>query len=448
MSNPVQVDSEVSFRSNPDQQAAGLRADGESLPDQGMHQFMSEVTQALKDVTRELQVLRNHSRYSVGSDQPHDSNRNNSTDQDQPRPDNRLRSSHSQDGADNFNRPRRSRVEDLGNGEDEDQTAYASADYDQNRNNVSPYLPDRNRPRRHGSKFHRFASVKLPTFDGKEDWSTWITRFEVIANRYQWSEEERLDQLLPKLEGTAAQFAFTQLTPDILNDYGELLHEMNCRFRVIETPRSFAAKFSRRSQKPNESVEDFAADLKKLYDKAHGYRDRRTRDEDLVRRFLDGLHDDQVRFKVEYHKDPRNIDEAVYHAVCMMQCRNAGKQSKRNNFEARRAVNESSEGDPEYLTTSKSAETQSEPSNAEVLQSIKQLTKRIQNLEDRGSSRQSSGAARKTKECFYCHEEGHFIKDCPKKKRANARLTVNKSDNQNQPLNYQGPTLAAKGRSQ
>ena len=42
------------------------------------------------------------------------------------------------------------------------------------------------------------------------------------------------------------------------------------------------------------------------------YRDKRTRDEDLVRRFLDGLYDEEVGFEVEFNKDPRNIDEAVF----------------------------------------------------------------------------------------------------------------------------------------
>ena len=47
-------------------------------------------------------------------------------------------------------------------------------------------------------------------------------------------------------------------------------------------------------------MEDYAADLKRLYDKAHGYRNRRIRDEDLVRRFLCGLSDDELRAEVEY----------------------------------------------------------------------------------------------------------------------------------------------------
>ena len=40
-----------------------------------------------------------------------------------------------------------------------------------------------------------------------------------------------------------------------------------------------------------------------------------NRDEDLLRKFLDGLFDEKARFQVEYVKEPRDIDEAVYQVV-------------------------------------------------------------------------------------------------------------------------------------
>ena len=52
-----------------------------------------------------------------------------------------------------------------------------------------------------------------------------------------------------------------------------------------------------------------------MYDKAHSNRDENTRREDLLRRFLDGLYDEKARFQVEYVKEPRDIDEAVYQVV-------------------------------------------------------------------------------------------------------------------------------------
>ncbi|KAH3883511.1 hypothetical protein DPMN_007469 [Dreissena polymorpha] len=96
--------------------------------------------------------------------------------------------------------------------------------------------------------------VKLPSFSGKEQWATWIAQFETIANRYRRDDKEKLNQLLPRLEGEAAQFVFTQLSPYIINEYQELVGELNSRFRVIETPGAFAAKFSRIFQRHGESM--------------------------------------------------------------------------------------------------------------------------------------------------------------------------------------------------
>ncbi|KAH3857483.1 hypothetical protein DPMN_100090 [Dreissena polymorpha] len=102
----------------------------------------------------------------------------------------------------------------------------------------------------------------MPPFTEKEGWETWRAQFRAIANRYGWDEEERLNQLLPRLEDAATQFVFSQLSAHVFNHYHELMKEIDSRFRVIETPRTFAAKFSRRSQRSCETLEEFAADLK------------------------------------------------------------------------------------------------------------------------------------------------------------------------------------------
>ena len=86
-------------------------------------------------------------------------------------------------------------------------------------------------------------------------------------------------------------------------------------YKNIETRRTFGAKFSNHSQKMGEPVEEYAAYLKRLYDKAHANRDKEIRCEDLFRRFLDGLVDDRTKFHVEYIKEPIDIDEAVYEVI-------------------------------------------------------------------------------------------------------------------------------------
>ena len=60
--------------------------------------------------------------------------------------------------------------------------------------------------------------------------------FKAIAQRRRWNTEQKLGELLPRLQGTAGDFVFTQLPTDDLNDYELIINEITSRFRVIETP--------------------------------------------------------------------------------------------------------------------------------------------------------------------------------------------------------------------
>ena len=165
----------------------------------------------------------------------------------------------------------------------------------------------------------RHFGVKLPPFTGKESWNVWFNRFTEVASRRRWSTDEKLDELLPRLQGLAGEFVFDQLDQEARRDYKTLVRELESRFRVVRTHRTNAAAFSHRNQKPGETVEDYAAELKKLYSKAHSRRDPVTREEDLLRRFFDGLQEDKVRTQVEFVKDPKTLDEAVDAVVGYME---------------------------------------------------------------------------------------------------------------------------------
>lgn len=168
---------------------------------------------------------------------------------------------------------------------------------------------------RHRSSYTRYDSVKLPNFTGKESWKVWFNRFTEVADRKRWSNEKKLDELLPRLQGASGEFVFGQLQKTTRGNYDTLVSELNSRFRVVETKKTFGAQFSKRNQKVSETTEEYAAELKRLYDKAYGKRDYETRQEDLLRRFLDGLYDDKARFQIEFVKEPKTIDEAVFYVV-------------------------------------------------------------------------------------------------------------------------------------
>ena len=93
MSNPVQVDSEISFRSvvvsNQHRAKFSESVPGEGVPSPvtGLQQMMTEVSQSLQDVARELRVLKDNSRPGADRDQPPNNNMNNNMDHDQPQQD-------------------------------------------------------------------------------------------------------------------------------------------------------------------------------------------------------------------------------------------------------------------------------------------------------------------------------------------------------------------------
>ena len=100
----------------------------------------------------------------------------------------------------------------------------------------------------------RGPSTKLPPFTGSEAWEVWIHRFEDIALRCQWSEDEKLEALLPRLQ--VKEFVYGQLPRKVKSDYKSLVQELKSRFHKIETSRTFGSKFSRRVQLADESIEN------------------------------------------------------------------------------------------------------------------------------------------------------------------------------------------------
>ena len=124
---------------------------------------------------------------------------------------------------------------------------------------------------------------------------------------------------------------YEQLSHEIRSNYSSPCKELNNRFRVVEISKAFWVQLSHRNQKHGATVEDYAAELKKLYDKAHVRRDTEARREVLLRRFLDGLIDDKARFHVELIKEPTDIDDAAYHVVCFQQTKQKVKCSEYKN---------------------------------------------------------------------------------------------------------------------
>ena len=316
-----------------------------------------------------------------------------------------------------------------------------------------------------GQRNSSFLDAKLPPFNGKEDWKVWLNRFEAVANRRQWDDDAKLDNLLPKLQGRAGDFVFTQLSNETISCYPQLVKELNSRFRVVETQKTYAARFSQRTQRHDETVEEYAAELKRLYSKAYKNRDESTRREDLVRRFLDGLKDSEASFEIEFHKEPNDIDLAVYHAANFIQTKRRGNSEayhdKKFKRYARRAnyEDETDDSESEYVGDDRNAEEtlpimrlpskdeqrKSKPqkgehrkedaqpksdSLTEVKEMLKSLAGKVDELQKdstpRGNMKQDMPVSGKSGVlCYACKERGHISRDCPSRQNQRQRSDAN-----------------------
>ena len=208
--------------------------------------------------------------------------------------------------------------------------------------------------------------------------------------------------------------------------------------------------------------------LKKLYDRAHARRDSRTREEDLLRRFLDGLQDTKASFHVEFVKNPANIDEAVDEVINFQEVhRKQGKSTRQVNYEAPEMQDSNSDDEmsaevarapgrpPKIQKPETQVETEKKDSKmeetinmmAKQLDELKKDTQEYKELHQKqleqkpkfprlprpqnfrqndqrkapqnqnnpnagwaGANSQSSN--RPSYVCFHCNEPGHFMRDC------------------------------------
>ena len=307
----------------------------------------------------------------------------------------------------------------------------------------------------HSNTNNKVASVRIPAFTGDERWDIWKKMFDRTAVTNGWSEIEKLAQLLPRIQGSAGDFVHGQLSNDVAYDYDRLVRALESRYRFIETPKMFGAQFSNRKQKQNETVFEYAADLKRLYDKAHSNRDTQTRIEDLLRRFLDGLNDDEARFAVEFNKDLNTIDEAVNQVINFQEAKRCAEnlekskngknrnkiarvawadlddssdenedenQSKPKKPRVRRHQNKDSGKGEQRGITPNSAPQQSNDHDLllEVTAKLAQIEKSL-NSNNRAEIippanlpriQRSGNIPQRDITCFKCHKKGHFAREC------------------------------------
>ena len=169
----------------------------------------------------------------------------------------------------------------------------------------------------------------IPKFDGKTPWEEFMTIFETAANIHKWSPETRSEALCLALRGDAVG-VLQGLPLNKRSNYNELVKRLEMRFGHKHMNQLYRSQLKNRSQKPNETLQEYEADIARLVRQAYPAATDEISESLAVDRFLDGLRDPETQQAVKLSR-PATLGDALAQALEF----EAVKQSVRGQARAR-----------------------------------------------------------------------------------------------------------------
>ena len=126
----------------------------------------------------------------------------------------------------------------------------------------------------------------------------------------------------------------------------------------------------------------------------------------------DGLYDEDLRFGVEFNKEPRIIDDAVYYAVNFMEIRGLNRGDRQGRDRTWRAYDTD-----KYCPGNDDSKAQriDNDANQERTRAIQDLLVRIERLERSNTCANPWTNRSAEVECYTCQDLGHYARDCPRR---------------------------------
>ncbi|VDI28661.1 Hypothetical predicted protein [Mytilus galloprovincialis] len=96
---------------------------------------------------------------------------------------------------------------------------------------------------------------KMSTYDGRSDWRPYLVQFNHIANRYNWTNQDRLDKLIECLRDRALKF-FTTMPKSVQEGYQAVCKKMEDRFGRKDLPHVIRRQLQDLRQLPEEPLDE------------------------------------------------------------------------------------------------------------------------------------------------------------------------------------------------
>ena len=172
---------------------------------------------------------------------------------------------------------------------------------------------NRDTPLQYAPTWNSIAQLHLPPipeFSGEDQSLTnssfqqWLEQFEMVSELAQWPENIKLKQLTLRLRGPAQAY-YRTCSEDQKRDYQALVQSMSQMFTPVQIQALECSTFHERKQGRKESVDTYAQELQRLFQRAylnavHGNPDAHEMGQAVLSsQFVSGLTP-QIKRKIAY----------------------------------------------------------------------------------------------------------------------------------------------------
>ena len=178
------------------------------------------------------------------------------------------------------------------------------------------------------------APPRMELFSGdpkKMTWSSFITRFGMVADRRDWDGDKRLDRLFNCLTGTALEFANSSKSADC---YNRLIEELELRFDNRDAPIAARQLLHVVQQQSGESLEEYLQRVLVLMRDGYVGCDTEITTSIATEAFLRGCSDKDGALQVMQER-PTSIQDACRRLKAVVANRKAIRGGKEVSFKER-----------------------------------------------------------------------------------------------------------------
>ncbi|KAJ8911359.1 hypothetical protein NQ315_011652 [Exocentrus adspersus] len=229
------------------------------------------------------------------------------------------------------------------------------------------------------------SKVKVPTYDGKASWNTYLRQFEAVVRN--WREEDKATSLIAALRGEALEVlrTITEASPN----YATLTSALERRYGDAHLQHVYQAQLRSRRQRFEETLQQYEADISRMVNLAYPTAPAEVIEQLSVSSFIEGLRDPEIGQLVRLAR-PKTISEALAQALEI----EAAKEASRF------AINPYQGRDKKMKIT-----------DGNLIDLLLELLQQFKNGQNLGRCTPNGG--RKPIRCWTCGAEGHVRKQCP-----------------------------------